>query len=174
VNEVETIIVLSPGTLVVLIGASASGKSTFASRNFRPTQVLASDRFRAMLSDDEADQSVSAQAFEILHQVARFRLRLGRLTVVDATNVTAEARLPLVEIARQATVPIVAIAFDLTLAECLENSNRRTHRRVPPEVIRAHTIAAKSSLGHLLDEGFERVYVLEGRDRVQSTRIVQS
>ena len=39
--------------LVLLVGASGSGKSTFAARHFRPTEVLSSDRCRGMVADDE-------------------------------------------------------------------------------------------------------------------------
>ena len=80
--------------LVVLIGASGSGKSTFARKHFLPTQVLSSDYFRGLVADDENDQSASAAAFDVLHYVAAKRLARGRLTVVDATNVQPEARAP--------------------------------------------------------------------------------
>jgi len=39
--------------LVALIGASGSGKSTLARRHFLPTEVLSSDFFRGLVSDDE-------------------------------------------------------------------------------------------------------------------------
>lgn len=91
-----------PGlSLVVLVGPSGSGKSTFARRHFRPTEVLSSDACRGMVSDDENDQAVTKDAFEVLRFVAGKRLALGRLTVVDATNVQPEARKPLVEPARR-------------------------------------------------------------------------
>src|SRR6185369_12436441 len=91
--------------LVALVGVAGSGKSRFAARHFRPTEVLSSDAFRAMISDDEADQAISAAAFEALHLVARRRLEAGRLAVVDATSVTAEARGALLSIARACGVP---------------------------------------------------------------------
>src|SRR5438477_562349 len=84
-------------SLVVLIGASGSGKSTFARTHFRPTEVLSSDACRGMVADDENDQSATTEAFDILHYIAAKRLAAGRLTVVDATNVQSAARKPLVE-----------------------------------------------------------------------------
>ena len=87
-------------SLIVLIGAAGAGKSTFARRHFRPTEILSSDGFRAMVADDEADQSSTAAAFSLLHTVARHRLARGRLTVVDATNLEPRARRPLVGLAR--------------------------------------------------------------------------
>src|SRR5207249_12223176 len=85
-------------SLVVLVGVSGSGKSTFAAKHFLPTEVLSSDRFRGMVGDDENDQGVTREAFEALHAVAAIRLRMGRLTVIDATNVQAEARAALVRV----------------------------------------------------------------------------
>ncbi len=97
-------------SLVVLVGASGSGKSTFARKHFRPTEVLSSDFFRGLVSDDENDQSVSADAFELLNAVAQKRLARRRLTVIDATNVQTEARRPLVQLARRFHCLPVAIA----------------------------------------------------------------
>jgi protein phosphatase len=88
-------------SLVVLIGASGSGKSTFARRHFRPTEVISSDYCRGLVSDDENDQAATNDAFELLHFIAAKRLARGRLTVIDATNVQPESRKPLVELARQ-------------------------------------------------------------------------
>src|SRR6266550_500865 len=88
-------------SLVVLIGASGSGKSTFARRHFRPSEVISSDYCRGLVSDDENDQAATNDAFELLHYVAAKRLARGRLTVIDATNVQQESRKPLVELARQ-------------------------------------------------------------------------
>src|SRR5262249_6610702 len=88
-------------SLVTLIGASGCGKYTFARAHFKSTEVLSSDFCRGMVSDDENDQSATNDAFEVLHFVARKRLKAGRLTVVDATNVQPEARKPLVELARE-------------------------------------------------------------------------
>ena len=57
-------------SLVVLIGPSGSGKSTFARKHFLPTEVLSSDACRGMVSDDENDQAVTNDAFEVLHFIA--------------------------------------------------------------------------------------------------------
>jgi protein phosphatase len=108
--------------LVVLVGPSGSGKSTFAREHFQPTEVLSSDYCRAMVSDDENDQSVTVDAFGVLNFVAAKRLRLGRLTVVDATNVQPEARKPFVELARQYHVLPVALVFDMPERLCIERN----------------------------------------------------
>ena len=79
-------------SLVVLVGVSGSGKSTFAREQFKPTEVISSDFCRGLVADDENDQSATADAFELLHFIVGKRLAAGRLTVVDATNVQPEAR----------------------------------------------------------------------------------
>src|SRR6266568_1454826 len=98
-------------SLVLLVGASGSGKSTFARRHFLPSEVLSSDFCRGLVADNENDQSATKDAFEVLHFIAAKRLAAGRLTVVDATNVQASARKPLVALAREYDVLPVAIVF---------------------------------------------------------------
>ncbi len=63
--------------LVVLIGPSGSGKSTFARKHFKSTEVLSSDFYRGLVSDDENDQSATKDAFEALHYIAAKRLAAG-------------------------------------------------------------------------------------------------
>ncbi|MGH3324793.1 MAG: AAA family ATPase, partial [Streptomyces sp.] len=100
-------------SLVVLIGTTGSGKSTFARRHFLPTQVISSDFCRGLVADDENDQSATPDAFDLLHYIAGKRLAAGRLTVVDATNVQPESRKQLVKLAREHDVLPVAIVLDL-------------------------------------------------------------
>ena len=104
--------------LVVLIGASGSGKSTFARDHFLPTEVLSSDYFRGLVSDDENDLAATNDAFEALHFVAAKRLGALKLTVVDATNVQAFARKPLLDLARQFHLLPIAIVLDLPERAC--------------------------------------------------------
>jgi protein phosphatase len=60
-------------SLVILMGASGSGKSTFARRRFRPTEILSSDFCRGLVSDDESNQAATADAFEVLRLIAQRR-----------------------------------------------------------------------------------------------------
>src|SRR2546428_734743 len=105
-------------SLLVLIGPSGSGKSTFARKHFLPTEVLSSDACRALVSDAENNQAVTNDAFDVLHFIAGKRLALGRLTVIDATNVQPEARKPLVALARQHHCLPVAIVLNLPEKIC--------------------------------------------------------
>jgi protein phosphatase len=168
----ERIVVPDP-SLVLLVGASGSGKTTFAARHFAPTEVLASDAFRAMVADDERDMSATADAFELVHAVAAKRLAAGRLTVVDATNVQPQARRTLIALARlHGRVP-VAIVFDLPEWLCLERNAARGGRRVPPRVVRDQHGLLRRSLGRLAGEGFGRVLVLHTPEEVETVTIAR-
>jgi protein phosphatase len=155
-------------SLVVLIGPSGSGKSTFARRHFKPTEVLSSDFFRGLVSDDENDQSATLPAFEVLHQVAKRRLAAGKLTVVDATNVQAEARKPLVALAREQHVLLAAIIFDLPAKVCAERNKARPDRAFGPHVVRQQSHDLRRSLRGLSREGFHRVHLLSSVEAVDA------
>src|SRR5215213_8273549 len=85
-------------SLVALIGISGSGKSTFARKHFKETEVISSDQCRAIVSDDENNQAATGDAFELLHYIAAKRLKNGLLTVVDATNVQTESRASIIRL----------------------------------------------------------------------------
>jgi predicted kinase len=162
---------LPSDAMVVLIGPSGSGKSTFAARHFTPTQVLSSDAFRGMVSDDPSDQTATDEAFELLHAALALRLARGRMTVVDATNVEDWARERLLAVARRHRRPAVAIVFDLPLATCLERAAARTDHPVPAAAIRRHHARMRASLQHLADEGLEPVVVLSTPEAVGRLRV---
>jgi protein phosphatase len=158
-------------SLVVLTGPSGSGKSTFATRHFKPTEVLSSDEFRGLVSDDENDQAVTKDAFDALHFVAGKRLALGRLSVIDATNVQREARRPLVELARAHHVLPVAIVFDLPERLCIDRNAGRPDRDFGGRVVRQQLSQLKRSLRGLDREGFRRVFVLRSPEEVEAVEI---
>jgi protein phosphatase len=155
-------------SLVVLIGPSGSGKTTFARRHFRPTEILSSDACRGMVSDNENDQAVTNQAFEVLQFIAGKRLALGRLTVIDATNVQPESRKPLVELARRFHVLPVAIVLYIHGRICQERKDQRADRSFGPHVIRNQQAQLRKSLHGLRREGFRQVHVLETPAEVEA------
>ena len=86
--------------LVVLIGATGSGKSSFARKHFKPTEIVSSDACRAIVSDDENNQASSADAFALARYITGLRLKNGLVTVIDATNVQESSRKDWVKLAR--------------------------------------------------------------------------
>jgi protein phosphatase len=161
-------------SLVVLIGVSGSGKSTFGCTHFRPTEVISSDFCRGLVADDENDQSATPQAFELLHYIAGQRLKAGRLTVVDATNVQTEARRQLVTIAREHDVLPVAIVLDVPEKVCVERNAGRPDRDFGAHVIRRQRDQLRRGLKGLQREGFRTVHTLHGEDEVADVSITRT
>jgi protein phosphatase len=160
-------------SLVVLIGATGSGKSTFAARHFKPTEVISSDFCRGLVSDDENDQSATRDAFDLLHYIAGKRLAAGRRTVIDATSVQKEARDQLVKLAREYDVLPIAIVLDVPERVCAErNASRPDRAALPRHVIQRHQRELHRSLRGLEREGFRKVHILHGADEIDAARVV--
>lgn len=153
--------------LVVLIGPTGSGKSTFANRHFKPTEVVSSDVCRTMVADDATDQSATPDAFALLNFIAATRLRAGRLTVIDATSVQPRARKPLVGLAREHDCLSVAIVLNMPEALCLARNKDRPERSFGPHVVRNQAAQLKRSLRRLRREGFRYVFVLNSPEEVE-------
>jgi len=158
-------------SLVVLIGPSGSGKSTFARKHFLATEVLSSDYCRALVCDDENDQSVTQEAFEIMHFIIGKRLAAGKLTVIDATNVQPEARKPLVEIARSYHCIPVAIVFNLSERVCTVRNEGRPDRDFGAYVIRQQRSQMKRALRGLKWEGFRHIFEFSSEDQVNAAQV---
>lgn len=159
--------------LVVLVGVSGSGKSSFAAKHFGRFEVLSSDYFRGLVGNDETDQSVTAAAFDALHYVAGKRLDAGLLTVVDATSVQQSARQSLIELARSHDALATAIVLDVPVEVCLQRNEGRGERRVPKAVIDRQHQQLRRSLKSLRREGFTRVHVLSSPQDIDGTAITR-
>ncbi|HET9516486.1 MAG TPA: AAA family ATPase, partial [Actinoplanes sp.] len=157
--------------LVALVGISGSGKSTFARRHFAPTQVLSSDYFRALVADDENDQSASRDAFDVLHYVAGKRLKAGRLTVVDATNLQSHARAALITTAREHDVLPVAIVLDVPESVAWERTQARPDRTFGRQVLTRMSRDLRKSVHQLAREGFRKVHVLRGVAEIEAATL---
>jgi protein phosphatase len=150
--------------VVALVGVSGCGKSTFAKKHFKSTEVLSSDYFRALVSDDENNQKVTAQAFDSLYYVANKRLELGLLTVIDATNVQKHARTAVLKLAREQDCLAAAIVFNIDINICKERNRTRTDRTLPENIIERQNRELKKTFRGLEKEGFRYVYILENDD----------
>ena len=161
-------------SLVVLIGASGSGKSSFAHRHFKSTEVISSDFCRGLVADDENDQGATEDAFAVLSFIAGRRLAQPRLTVVDATNVQRDSRRPLVELAKEHDLFCVAIVLDVPEAICQERNRSRADRSFGPHVVRRQRAALQKSLKRLRREGFSRVHLLRSVEEVEDAAICRT
>jgi protein phosphatase len=160
-------------SLVVLVGASGSGKTSFARKHFGRYEVVSSDVCRGMVSDDENDQSATRAAFDLLGYVVGKRLAAGRLTVVDATSVQPDARRQLVALARAHDVLPVAVVLDVPEAVCLQRNRSRPDRQFGDQVVRRQRDQLRRSLRGLAKEGFRAVHVLRSVDEVDRAEIVR-
>ena len=161
-------------SLVVLVGVTGSGKSTFARAHFKPTEVISSDFCRGLVADDENDQSATPQAFELLHYIAGQRLQAGRLTVIDATNVQPEARRELVALAREHDVLPVALVLDLPEKLCAQRNASRPDRDFGAHVLRRQRGQLRRGLSSLKREGFRAVHVLRTPEEVDAATITRT
>ena len=160
-------------SLIVLVGASGSGKSTFARQHFKPTEILASDECRGLISDDENDQTVTPDAFELLHYIAAKRLALGKLVVVDATNVQQRDRRSLLRLAREYHVMPMAIVLDLPERLCHDRNANRPDRNFGPHVVRNQARQLRKSLRSLKREGFRQTHVLRSPEQVEAVTLAR-
>ncbi|MFT5682459.1 MAG: protein phosphatase [Myxococcota bacterium] len=147
-------------SLVVLIGASSSGKTTLARRLFAPSEVISSDACRAMVSNDASSMEASSDAFDLVHRIADVRLRRGLLTVIDATSTTPEARKPLVSLAKRHHCLPVAIVLDPPKSELLARHAAREGRSFSAQIVRNHHRKVRGSMRRLKKEGFRFIHHL--------------
>jgi predicted kinase len=147
--------------MVVLIGASGAGKTTFAARHFAPSQVLSSDHMRLLVADDPSDQAATDAAFEALHVLLSLRLAARRLSVVDATNLERWARERLLAIARRHDRAAIAVVLD-TPPEVCAARNRLRPQQVPVSVVRRHQQRLRRTLDGIADEGFVAIHTVDG------------
>ncbi|ALC32310.1 AAA family ATPase [Streptomyces sp. CFMR 7] len=148
---------LPAGALCALIGPPGSGKSTFARTHFKSTEIVSSDFCRALVADDENDQSATGDAFEVLYSIADKRLKRGLLTVIDATNLRGPDRLWLLGRARYWQCPLVAVLFDVLLG-IVQAQNAARDRVVPSGVV-AEFHALLPTVDQLHDEGWDTVHL---------------
>ena len=160
-------------SLVVLIGVSGAGKSSFVRKHFLPTEVISSDYCRALVSDNENDLSVTSAAFEVMHFIAAKRLKAGKLTVIDATNVQMEARKPLVALARQYHALPVAIVLDLPEKVCQMRNKDRPDRNFGRRVIRQQSSQLRRKRKALKREGFRQVWKINSEEEVNSATVAR-
>ncbi|WP_076261248.1 LLM class flavin-dependent oxidoreductase [Intrasporangium flavum] len=145
--------------LVVLVGASGSGKSTWALTRYRAAEVVSSDALRAVVGSGEHDLDASTDAFAVLEAVVDARLRRRLTTVVDTLGTDASRRSRWLAAARAAGLPAVAVVLDSPAALCRER-NRARERAVPARVLTGQLAAVASVRDTLAAEGWDAVHVV--------------
>lgn len=155
-------------SLVVLIGASSSGKSTFARKFFKSTEIVSSDHCRALVSDNENSLEASTDAFDVARFITAKRLKAGLLTVIDATNVQEAGRKDWVRLAREYHVLPTAIVLNLPEKLLGARNAERSDRDLGKHVIPQQVSQLRRSLRHLKLEGFRNIIELRSPEEVDA------
>jgi F420-dependent oxidoreductase-like protein len=143
--------------LVVLVGATAAGKSQWAQTWFHADAIVSSDRLRAVVGTGERDQRASRDAFEVLDLIVAKRLRRGLTTVIDSTGLDVKRRDAWRSLAERQDVPAYAVVFDPP-ATVVRERNRGRETPVPSSVVTAQLREAANVADRLHAEGFAAVH----------------
>ncbi len=145
--------------LVVLVGASGSGKSTWARERYRAAEIVSSDELRGVVGSGRHDLDASAEAFALLDLIVAGRVRRGLTTVVDTLGLDTERRRALLDLARRHGIPAVAVAFD-TPPALARGRNAERDRPVPAPVLAQQLRTAREVVDALGGEGWDRLLVV--------------
>jgi alkanesulfonate monooxygenase SsuD/methylene tetrahydromethanopterin reductase-like flavin-dependent oxidoreductase (luciferase family)/predicted kinase len=145
--------------LVVLVGASAAGKSTWAQSRYRAQEIVSSDELRGVVGSGRHDLDASADAFRLLDEIVAARVRRGLTCVVDTMALEPERRRGYLALARTHGLPAVAVVFDVAPALARERNARRD-RPVPAPALRAQLSRAAQASDEIDGEGWDQVVVL--------------
>lgn len=147
-------------TLVILCGPAGCGKSTFARKFFLETQIVSSDRCRALVSDDENNMHVSGMAFKLFHMLIDMRLSQGQLTVADSTALDRSARDRLKKLAAKHNSHTLLVMFNIPLELCMRQNDSR-ERNVEPAVIKKHMQKLGRAARAVTEEGYDQYYIFD-------------
>ena len=147
--------------LVVLVGASGSGKSTWAEQRYRRAEVVSSDDLRGVVGSGRHDLDASTEAFALLDLIVAGRVRRGLTTVVDTLGLDDVRRTGWLDLARRQGLSAVVVAFD-TPADVCRRRNAERDRPVPARVLTQQVRGFRPVLEALAGEGWDRVVVVDG------------
>lgn len=153
------VIKLPHRTLLVLAGPAGSGKSTFALQRFAPTMIVSSDYCRALVSDDENNQRVNRDAFDLFYYIIHKRMYQNRFTVADSTALQPEARQRLLDLAHRHGYLTCLLIFNVPEQICRVRNQQRA-RKVEEQVHAYHAGLLQQTLQAAPREGWNHLYVL--------------
>jgi predicted kinase len=172
-HQSQQAIILPQRTLVVLCGVAGSGKSTFAQRlvashhdqGLRATSIVSSDRCRALVCDDEANQQVNRDSFDLFHYIIYKRMLQGRFTIADSTALMTEARHRMLGLARRHNYYTCLFVFNIPTETCILQDQAR-QRTVGAQVINYHANQLQQALPEIQGESWHRIHILHDLDFV--------
>jgi protein phosphatase len=116
-----------------------------------------------MICDDENNQQVNRDTFELFHFIIQKRLLLGRFTIADSTALQADARRKQRELSRRFGYFGCLLIFNIPPEVCLQR-NKSRYRLVEEQVIPYHTALLHRAILDAPLEGWEQVHILGEQD----------
>lgn len=165
-------LILPRRTLLVLCGPAGCGKSTFAAQRFPETMIVSSDRCRGMICDDENNQNVNRDTFDLFHYILRKRMSLGYFSVADSAALMPFARQRLRELSRQFGYFGCLLIFDTPLEVCIQRDSQRA-RQVGKKVITYHIGQLLKTEQESLDEGWDLIKILSPTEMGELEIVIQ-
>lgn len=172
-TKLHTVTYVPKGTLVILVGPPGSGKSTFANKHFSPTQIISTDKLRAMLTDNENDQECNGQVFSIVQSIFGYRMQRGLTTVIDATNCKTSERADYIKIANHYHRPTLAFVFDHMNLDDVVKADEERPRTVGMDVILKFVVRLGNSKANLMNE-VDYTVTFTSFDQISNHRVTQS
>ena len=154
--------------LVVLVGASGSGKTYWSEQRYRPEEIVSSDRLRALVGSGEHDLDASEVAFDILDRIVSSRVGRRLTAVVDTLGFDSARRQTQRAHANKARLPAVAVIFGTPEGLCRAR-NRNRPRPVPAAVLTGQFRRLRDVRAQLEEEGWDLIVRVEdGGDRAST------
>ena len=147
--------------LVVLVGASGSGKSTWAAQRYRAEEVVSSDTLRGVVGSGPHDLDASSDAFALLESIVTARLGRRLTTVVDTLGFDVARRLGWLARARAVGIPAALVLLDTPDEEC-RRRNAHRDRPLPARVLAAQLRRRREVESEVVDEGWDVVVPVTG------------
>ncbi len=161
-------LVVPKRTLMVLCGIAGSGKSTFArnlvnthkEKGLRATSIVSSDECRSLVCDDDNNQQVNRDAFDLFYYIIHKRMFQSRFTIADSTALQADSRRRLLELAQRHHYHTCLLVFDTPPATSIQRDRARI-RIVGEQIILYHERLLQQALLVIPNEGWQQIRILD-------------
>jgi F420-dependent oxidoreductase-like protein len=146
--------------VVVLVGASGSGKSHWAAEHFAAHQIVSSDALRAAVGRGENDLDASADAFALLTTIVTARIKRKLTTVIDTLGFDPALRAQWTALAHSNALPCHAVLLP-TPPEVCKTRNRERAKQIPAPVLADQLKRVDQVFADISTEPFDLVHRIE-------------
>lgn len=167
----EITITLPDPSLVLVLGARGSGKTTFVQRFFDPSEIVSLDECRRRVGD--AGDEPSNDALELFQTIVQNRLHSGKMVVIDGDHGNADLRRSLTTLAKRHHLFAIAIALKLDERICIERNASRGDGAVSPYDVKRGAESVRKFVEAYVREGVREVHVLDSPEAVEKAVITR-